>query len=64
MAGINTGDCGYFARAAKAHISRHFPAIIGVAYSNNGPFDWFLHMIMRVLPTHFLVSRGFNKVQG
>jgi len=64
MAGINRGDCGYFARAAKARISTHFMAIIGVAYSNNGPFDWFLHMNMRVLPTHFLVSRGFIKVQG
>ena len=64
MAGINPGHCGYFTRAAKARISKHFLAIIGVAYSNNGPFDRFLHMIMRVLPIHFLVSRGFNKVQG
>ena len=64
MAGINPGHCGYFAQAVKAHISELFPAIIGVAYSNNGPFDWFLHMNMRVLPTHFLVSRGFIKVQG
>jgi hypothetical protein len=64
MAGINGGNCGYFAWAAKARISTHFPAIIGIAYSNNGPFDWFLHMIMRVLPIHFLVSRGFDKVQG
>ena len=64
MAGITQGDCGYFARAAKARISTHFPANIDVAYSNNGPFDWFLHMIMRVLPIHLLVSRGFNKVQG
>jgi hypothetical protein len=49
---------------AKVHISGHFLEFIGTAYSNNGVLGWFLHMILRLLPTHFLVRPGFNEVQG
>ena len=64
MAGITQGDCGYFARAGKSPDFEAFLRFISVAYSNNGPFGRFLHMILRLLPTHFLVRPGFNEVQG
>jgi hypothetical protein len=64
MAGITQGDCGYFVWGGKSPYFGHFLRCIGVAYSNNGAFGWFLHMIPRLLPTHFLVMPSLNEVQG
>jgi hypothetical protein len=64
MAGINIGPLWLFCMRSQRPYFAAFPAIIVLAYSNNGPFGWFLQAIMRVLPAHFLVSGGFNKVQS
>ena len=64
MAGITQGDCGYFARADKSSCFEAFLGFISLVYSNNGPISWFLHTILRLLPTHFLVRPGFSEVQG
>jgi hypothetical protein len=64
MAGINIAPLWLFCTRSQRPFFAAFPAIIVLAYSNNGPFDRFLDTILRVLPAHFLVSRRSNKVQS